>query len=72
MAKGSARRTKVPDDAMMLLGLGWEPVRKGVDTMLEALALVRSAGRSAVLVLVGTDDRLQSCNVSWTGSPTVP
>jgi glycosyltransferase involved in cell wall biosynthesis len=56
---------KVRDDALLLLGLGWEPVRKGVDTMLEALADTRSAGRNAVLVLVGTDDRLQRFVDGW-------
>jgi glycosyltransferase involved in cell wall biosynthesis len=55
----------VHDDTLLLLGLGWEPVRKGVDTMLEALALMRSAGRNVVLVLVGTDDRLQLFVDRW-------
>jgi glycosyltransferase involved in cell wall biosynthesis len=56
---------KVTDDALVLLGLGWEPVRKGVDTMLEALAHARNSGRNPVLVLVGTDDRLQRFVDHW-------
>lgn len=46
----------VPMDAWMLLGFGWLPVTKGVDTMLRALKALRARGKNAVLVLVGTDD----------------
>ena len=56
---------EVPADALLLLGLGWEPVRKGVDTMLEALAYSRSAGTNAILVLVATDHHLQRFVDRW-------
>ena len=40
----------------MLLGFGWTPIRKGVDTMLEALDILLRDGMKAVLVLVGTGE----------------
>jgi glycosyltransferase involved in cell wall biosynthesis len=39
-----------------MLGFGWTPVRKGVDTMLEALKILVESGTRVVLVLVGTDE----------------
>lgn len=62
---------KVSDDALLLLGFGWEPVIKGVDTMLEALAYTRSSGRNAFLVLVGTD-RLQRFVDQWPERSVIP
>jgi glycosyltransferase involved in cell wall biosynthesis len=50
---------------LVLLGLGWEPVRKGVDTMLQALAQLRSRGTQATLVLVGTDQTLGRFVDAW-------
>jgi glycosyltransferase involved in cell wall biosynthesis len=47
---------RIPDGSWMLLGFGWTPLRKGVDTMLEALAILRHRGINAVLVLAGTDE----------------
>ena len=61
----------VPEDALLLLGLGWEPVRKGVDTMLEALDRIRGEGKNAILVLVGTDGRLQRFVDQWPGRPVI-
>jgi glycosyltransferase involved in cell wall biosynthesis len=62
---------KVTNDALLLLGFGWEPVIKGVDTMLEALAHTRSSGRNAFFVLVGTD-RLQRFVDQWPDRSVIP
>lgn len=47
---------QIPDGAAVMLGFGWTPLRKGVDTMLEALALLLKEGRNAVLVIAGTEE----------------
>lgn len=62
----------VPQDTLLLLGLGWEPVRKGVDTMLAGLERVIAGGRKAVLVLVGTDDRLPTFVDQWPVRSVLP
>lgn len=43
----------------MLLGFGWTPLRKGVDTMLGALSILAEGGLDAILVVVGTAELRQ-------------
>lgn len=50
------RRLEVPEGTWVMLGFGWTPVRKGVDTMLEALKILVESGMKVALVLVGTED----------------
>ena len=58
------KELRIPDDACMLLGFGWTPVRKGVDTMLEALAILLRREIKVVLVLAGTDE-LKTFLANW-------
>ncbi len=50
------RELNVPQGAWVMLAFGWTPVRKGVDTMLEALKILVESGMNVVLVLVGTEE----------------
>jgi glycosyltransferase involved in cell wall biosynthesis len=59
---------RIPDGSWMLLGFGWTPHRKGVDTMLEALAILLRRGTSVVLVLAGTDE-LKTFLANWPDAP---
>jgi glycosyltransferase involved in cell wall biosynthesis len=46
----------VPDSTLALLGFGWTPIRKGVDTMLEALAALRRDGMEIALIISGSEE----------------
>jgi len=59
------RDLMISDDSVVLLGFGWQPIRKGVDTMLEALDDLIQGGMKAVLVLVGTNDDLKHYVDKW-------
>jgi len=54
----------VPSGSLVMLGFGWTPIRKGVDTMLEALATLLREGRNLTLVLAGTE-QLQKFIDDW-------
>jgi glycosyltransferase involved in cell wall biosynthesis len=47
---------RIPNQALVLLGFGWTPIRKGVDTMLEALAILLQDGMDVVLIVAGTEE----------------
>jgi glycosyltransferase involved in cell wall biosynthesis len=55
---------RIPDGSWMLLGFGWTPIRKGVDTMLEALTILVGREMKAVLVLAGTEE-LRTFLANW-------
>jgi glycosyltransferase involved in cell wall biosynthesis len=55
---------RIPDGSWMLLGFGWTPIRKGVDTMLEALAILLDRKVKVVLVLAGTEE-LNTFLTNW-------
>lgn len=46
----------IAEGTWVMLGFGWTPVRKGVDTMLEALKILVASGMRVILVLVGTEE----------------
>jgi len=50
---------QIPNQALVLLGFGWTPIRKGVDSMLEALAVLRNEGMEVVLIVAGTEELKQ-------------
>ncbi len=50
------REWQVPGDVLVMLGFGWTPLRKGVDTMLEALAILLRENMNLVLVIAGTEE----------------
>lgn len=58
------RALNIPEDACVLLGFGWTPIRKGVDTMLAALPILHARGMNPVLVLTGTRE-LQQFAGQW-------
>ena len=47
---------QIPGGTTALLGFGWTPIRKGVDTMLEALSILRQRGMDVVLIVAGTGE----------------
>ena len=58
------REWQIPEDALVMLSFGWTPVRKGVDTMLEALAILLQEKMNLALVIAGTDE-LQRFIANW-------
>jgi glycosyltransferase involved in cell wall biosynthesis len=64
-------RLRISDASWVMLGFGWTPQRKGVDTMLEALKLLLEEGRDVTLLLVGTEE-LTSFLGRWPDRSCIP
>jgi glycosyltransferase involved in cell wall biosynthesis len=47
---------QIPNHTLVLLGFGWMPIGKGVDIMLEALAILLQDGMDVVLIVAGTEE----------------